>query len=294
MSGLPKVAVQGAPGCFSHAAARGLMGELELVPCRTFQQLFDAVATGRAELGIVPVENALAGAVVENLDLLSQRGLPVVAETYLRVEMCLVAPPGSRIEALTAAGSHPVALRQCGDFFARHPHLRSVVAHDTAGAIQELMEGRAEYDAAIGPALAAELYGAEILQRGIEDHSNNYTRFLVISGEGEAGVRGEIGKATDTAGASPTRKASLSFTLPHRPGALHAALGLFAAEELDLTRLESRPIPGRPWEYRFHADVRMDEGAGFDRALTALRALSPEVQELGRYREAEIPGVSNG
>ncbi len=272
-----RVAVQGAPGCFSHAAGQELFSDLELVPCASFRELFEAVRSGRADRGMVPVENALAGAVVENLDLLGRMELPVVAETCLRIEMCLAARPGVLLSDLTAVGSHPVALRQCGDFLAQHPGIRPVVAHDTAGAIQELMAGGTEYDAAIGPALAVQLYGAVLLHRGVEDHRNNFTRFLVIAREEE-----------DTT--AEADKASLIFTLSHRPGALHGALGIFAAESLDLTRLESRPIPGRPWEYRFHADVRITGSGDFDRALAELRRMAPEVQLLGRYRAAEVPG----
>lgn len=300
MSGLPspphRVAVQGEPGCFSHAAAVDLYGELILVPCRDFTDLFAAVEDGRADRGMVPVENALAGAVVENLDLMASSGLHAVAECYVRVEMCLVGRPGSLVDDLSAAGSHPVALRQCRDFFAVHPHIRPVVSHDTAGAIRDLMAGESGFDAAIGPALAAELYGGEVLRRGIEDHTTNFTRFLVVAREATRAPTapgGDLGGPVAPSG-SVAGKASLAFTLPHRPGALHSALGLFAEEQLDLTRLESRPIPGRPWEYRFYLDVRTGDGAGFTRALDRLGAFAPEVQLLGRYAEADVPGVDLG
>lgn len=278
-----RVAVQGVPGCFSHAAAVGLFDEIDLIPYRDFVGLFDAVRSGRADRGMVPVENALAGAVVENLDLLVRSTLHVVAESYVRVELCLVGRPGSRVDQLTGAGSHPVALRQCRVFFEEHPHIQSRVTHDTAGAIDDLMSGEATFDAAIGPALAAELYGGEVLRTGIEDHRTNFTRFLVVARDQES-----------TAPRSATDKASLAFTLPHRPGTLHAAIGLFAEAQLDLTRVESRPIPGRPWEYCFYADVRTGEGDVFDRTLSRLKELAPEVWVLGRYPEQEAPGTEGG
>lgn len=287
-----RIAVQGEPGCFSHAAAVGSFGEVELVSCPDFPTLFDAVREGRAQVGVVPVENALAGAVSENLDLLVDRNLVAEAEIYVRVELCLAARPGPdeadrAMRGLTAAASHAVALRQCRRFFASHPHIRSVVTADTAGSIKDLMAGAGAWDAAIGPALAAELYGARILARGIEDDPRNFTRFLVVRPAGGE-ERGPPGPAPGHP-VTGFLKASLVFTLPHRPGALHRALGIFADRGLDLTRLESRPIVGRPWEYRFHADIRGEDGAALRAAISALRRHAPELRVVGTYPEAEIP-----
>jgi prephenate dehydratase len=286
-----KVAVQGAPGCFSHAAALVHFGDLDLVPCRDFPDLFAALVDGRADRACVPVENALAGAVTENLDLLVRSPVTAVAETYVRVEMCLAARPGTRLEDLTAVGSHPVALRQCRRFFEERPGVREVVAADTAGSIRDLMEdSEVRWNGAIGPALAADLYGAEVLARGIEDHPRNFTRFLVVArNAGEPPSPRVPGVTPGDPPGQPSPKASLAFTLPHRPGALHEALGVFAREGLDLTRLESRPIPGHPWEYRFYADVRGAVGETFDRAVHALGELSDEVSVIGRYAEVEAP-----
>ncbi|MDT8368654.1 MAG: prephenate dehydratase domain-containing protein [Longimicrobiales bacterium] len=287
-----RVAVQGEPGCFSHAAAlehyRTLEPHdaLELVPCRGFDELFAAVLDGRADRGCVPVENALHGAVSENLDLLVHHPLCAVAEVYLRVEMCLAVRPGSTLDAVRRVGSHPVALRQCRRFFSEHAGLEELVAHDTAGSIRDLMNDPAvRWNGAIGPALAAELYGAEVALRGIEDHARNYTRFLIVARDGEA--VGENAVTAEVAAAG--LKATLAFTLPHRPGALHQAIGVFAAEALDLTRLESRPIAGRPWEYRFHVDVRGASGAAWDRAMIGLDRLSDGVRVIGRYPEVSPP-----
>lgn len=282
MSRPTRVAVQGAPGCFSHAAALEFFDAVELVSCDDFPELFAAVEEGRADRGMVPVENALAGAVTENLDLLVRSPVHAVGETYVRVQMCLVAPPGRAIPELTAAGSHPVALRQCRGFFSQHPGIRSVVSHDTAGAIRDLMAGDAGFDAAIGPALAAEMYGGEVLERGIEDHPRNFTRFLVVAPQGVEAPR-----------RSSKDKASLALTLPHRPGALHTAIGLFAEARLDLTRLESRPIPGLPWKYLFYLDVRTGSGDAFSRVLERLDEMASELHLLGRYPEAEAPGAED-
>jgi len=281
----PRVAVQGEAGCFSHAAALHAFGQVTLVPCPDFPALFDAVHEGRAERGVVPVENALAGAVSENLDLFVRHRLVAVGEVYVRVEMSLVVRPDFDGDegGLAAVASHPVALRQCRRFFSAHPHLAAVVAADTAGSIRALMDG-ASWDAAIGPGLAAELYGATVLRRGIEDDSRNYTRFLVVAPAG----------ATD-AGTPASRswtgrsKVSLVFTAAHAPGSLHRAIGVFADRGLDLTRLESRPIPGRPWEYRFHADVRGPDAETLRGAIQALGAVTHRIWELGIYPEATPP-----
>lgn len=297
-----RVAVQGDPGCFSHAAALAHFGTLDLVPCRDFAELFAAVLEGRADRGCVPVENALHGAVSESLDLLVQHPLCAVGEAYVRVEMCLAVRPGTTASELTAVASHPVALRQCRRFFRRHPHVREVVAADTAGSIRALMAtappveadpaygreggdaGEPEqrtvggWDGAIGPALAAELYGAELLMRGIEDHPRNFTRFLIVAREEDAVPH----RGRDA-------KASLAFTLPHRVGSLHGALGILADAALDLTRLESRPIPGRPWEYRFYADIRSAAGGAWAGALAALGGLATDVRVIGVYPEADAP-----
>lgn len=285
----PRIAVQGEPGCFSHAAARGGYGELTLVPCPDFPALFAAVLEGRADRGVVPVENALAGAVSENLDLLVRHRLVAVGEVYVRVELCLAVRPGftGGEGDLTAAASHPVALRQCRGFFADHPRVEAVVAADTAGSIRALVEEETPgWDAGIGPALAAELYGAAILRRGIEDDPRNYTRFLVVARPGTDDGLELTGQ--ERTGQS---KISLVFTAAHEPGSLHRAIGVFAELGLDLTRMESRPIPGRPWEYRFHADVRGPDDGALRQAVMALGAVTHRIWELGVYSEARVPGA---
>lgn len=286
-----RVAVQGEAGCFSHAAALQHFGTLDLVTCRDFGDQFSALLEGRADRACVPVENALAGAVMETHELLVRHPVVAIAETYVRVEMCLTARPGTRLEELTAVGSHAVALRQCRKFLEATPLLEEVVAHDTAGSIRDLMHDPAvRWNGAIGPALAAELYGAEVLIRGVEDHSRNFTRFLIVTRRGDrrTKLREGIREMTPASGGR-SLKASLAMTLPHRPGSLHRALGALAAQELDLTRLESRPILGRPWQYRFFVDVRGAEGDRWRRALEILRSMASELHLIGHYPEAPPP-----
>ena len=263
------VAIQGEAGSFSHAAALETHGPaLALVPCPTFVDLFRAVETGKATRGIVPIENTLAGSVHENYDLLSAHALHVVAETELRIRHCLIATPRTTRPEIRRVASHPVALAQCRHFFLTNPDLVAVPAYDTAGSVRDLMSGKVEADAAIASKLAAELYGAAVLEEGLEDHAENYTRFLVV--------------ARDPASREAANKTSLMLSLGNTPGTLHRALGVFAAHGLNLTKIESRPLPGRPWEYLFYLDV-VEAGQGIAAALEELRAFTSGIRVLGTY-----------
>ena len=265
-----QVAIQGEAGSFSHAAALETHGpDIELVTCPTFEELFRAVESGQADSGMVPIENTLAGSVYENYDLLSAHALHVVAETQLRIRHCLIARPGATLAKIRRVASHPVALAQCRRFFVEHPSLVAVPAYDTAGSVRDMMAGGTAADAAIASALAAQRYGAAVLVEGLEDHAENYTRFLVV--------------AREPAPSERANKMSLVFTLPNEPGSLHRALGVFAAHGLDLTKIESRPRPGRPWEYLFYLDFLGDVRGGAGEALDELRGFAPEVRILGAY-----------
>ncbi len=267
------VAIQGERGAFSHEAAIQLAGpSVEIHACRSFDDVFDAVTSGQVGMGVVPVENTLAGAVQRPIDLLTTRDVHAVAETKVPIRLCLVAAPGTTLSQVRNAASHPVALAQCLRFFRAHPEIEPTAVYDTAGSIRDLMMGGVEYQAAIGSALAADLYGAVVLQSSLEDEPENYTRFVAIRPAGPIL-------------AVPRPKTLIAFTAPNVPGALHRALGCFVDEDLDLVRLESRPIPGSPWAYRFLADVRGRDAASHDRALTALREWSPDVRILGRFSE---------
>src|SRR6059036_649713 len=269
------VAIQGEAGSFSHAAALQALGpDIRLVPCPSFDELFRAVEAGGAARGAVPIENSLAGSVHENYDLLGAHTLHVVAETQVRVRHCLIARPGTERAAIRRVASHPVALAQCRRFFTTHPDLVAVPAYDTAGSVRDLMAGRADAEAAIASKLAAELYGAAVLEEGLEDHAENYTRFLVVAREPAARER------------AVANKTSLMLSLGNTPGTLHRALGVFAARGLNLTKIESRPLPGRPWEYLFYLDV-VDTGQGIAAALEELRPFTSGIRVLGTYPARE-------
>jgi prephenate dehydratase len=222
---------------------------------------------------MVPIENTLAGSVYENYDLLAAHTLHVVGETQLRIRHCLIARPGMLLSDIRRVASHPVALAQCRRFFTTHPQVVAVPAYDTAGSVRDIMAGGTTADAAIASALAAGLYGAVVLAEGLEDNAENYTRFLVVARE-----PAPIAQATKT---------SLLFSLANAPGTLHRALGVFAGRGLNLTKIESRPWPGRPWEYLFYLDVLSPAPADLQAALEELRAFAPVLRVLGSYPEPQ-------
>jgi prephenate dehydratase len=265
------VAIQGERGSFSHQAAVSVLGErLDLRPQPSFEALFAAVAGGEAERGLVPIENSLAGSIHENYDRLRAGDLHIVGETQLRVRHCLLARPGATLASIRRVASHPVALAQCRGFFAARPHVEAVAAYDTAGSVRDLLrsDGMAT-QAAIASRLAAEIYGAQVLMEGIEDDPQNYTRFLMLSRQPEP-----------VAGPG---KVSLVFTTPNVPGALHRALGAFATRGVDLAKIESRPLRGRPWEYSFYLDALGDPAGALGEALAELRGMAADLRVLGMY-----------
>lgn len=264
------VAIQGELGSFSHEAALRALGDrARVLPQATFTALFAAVCSGQAARGVVPVENSLVGSIHENYDRLKAHPLHIVAETQVRVRLCLVARPGMPLAAIRRVASHPVALGQCQKFFAAHPQLEPIPAYDTAGSVRDLFADGGAPDAAVGSALAARLYGAAILHEAIEDYADNFTRFLVV--------------AREPAPPEGAAKTSIVFTLPNVPGSLHRALGVFAKRGLDLAKIESRPIPGRPWDYAFYLDVLGDPSGELGEALDECRALALEFRILGSY-----------
>jgi prephenate dehydratase len=272
------VVIQGERGAFSHQAALQSLGAgIEVLPRQTFEELFAAVVDGQADRAVVPIENSLAGSIHENYDRLRARPLHIVAETMLRIRHCLIARPGASLASIRRVASHPVALAQCRDFFAKHPQIEAVAAYDTAGSVMDLLRPHGPVtQAAIASRLAAELYGGQVLLEGLEDDPQNYTRFLILAREA-------------VAAASPD-KTSLVFTLRNMPGALHRALGVFASRGVDLSKIESRPLRGRPWEYAFYLDVLGDPAGAVAEALEELRSLAGEFRVLGSYPN----GLGNG
>ena len=273
-----RVAFQGEPGAFSAEAAGRLLGsEIDLVPCETFEQMFSVVENGQCDHCLAPIENSLYGSVYQNYDLLLRHNLRIVGETYLRIVHNLIAPPGTRIEDVTKVYSHPVALGQCRKFFVIHPTMRPLVAGDTAGSVKMIMATREAGAAAIAGHSAADAYDAEVLIEGIEDDQQNFTRFLLLAPA--ESVEQESGGGED--------KMSIVFALENRTGSLYRAMAVFALRDIDLTRIESRPIHGRPWEYSFYVDfIGNTNKPRIRHALDHLREFATWVKILGCYRRA--------
>ena len=269
-----RVAFQGEPGAFSEAAAIQLLGEsTKTVPRATFEAIFRSIADGTAEAVLAPVENSLAGSVVRVFDLLLENQLAIVAETILPIEMQLIALPAATLGDIRSVASHPMALAQCERFFAAHPKWKRVPAEDTAGSVREIMSRGDKSRAAIAGRRAAEHYRGVVLAERIQDNPENFTRFVLLVPDKEA-----AGWLTKDA-----RKTSLALRLAHRPGSLLAALEPFAKHGVNLLKIESRPIHGRPWEYQFFIDLEAEDAANLDHALAEVRKATSQLRVLGRY-----------
>ncbi|HEU4983428.1 MAG TPA: prephenate dehydratase [Acidobacteriaceae bacterium] len=269
-----RIAIQGEPGSFSHEAALGVAPGATILPCAVSADVFAAVDEGRADCAVIPIENSLAGSVAEHYDLLLTQDVAIESESLLRIRHNLIAMPGTKLEQIERVSSHPVALAQCRGFLEAHPQMQVVPFYDTAGSVKRLMEQSDAKAAGIASAQAARHYGGEILAAGIEDNPQNYTRFFLIR-------RRELVRVDPN-----PDKVSLAFKVENRPGTLVAALEVFAGLGTNLTRIESRPVPGRPWEYVFYADYQLSSPEIADEAIKLLSAHCSIVKELGRYRAA--------
>jgi prephenate dehydratase len=253
--------------------------DLEIVACTVSAQVLAKVVSGEVDGAVLPIENSLHGSVAEHYDLLLELPVQIERESLLRIRHNVIAMPGVKLEAVRKVMSHPVALSQCRRFLAAHRELEVVPFYDTAGSVKHLMAAGLRDVAGIAPELAAVEYGGEVLVAGVEDHVENYTRFHLVRRAGEA-------ERTDAANVAVEDKMSLAFAIEHRPGTLVAALERLASAGVDLTKIESRPVPGSPWEYVFYVDVRFDQAAKAEAGLAALRAHCRMVKVLGRYRAA--------
>ncbi len=237
-----RVAFQGELGAFSFAAARKLLGtNINTCACQSFKDVFEALESGSATHAVIPIENTLHGSVHENYDNLVQYDLPIRGETSIRISHHLIALPGFGFANVRRAFSHPVALNQCRRFFEKYKTIQPISFYDTAGSVKMLKEQRPEGAAAIASEAAAEIYGGTILKRNIEDDRQNFTRFFLLTKQ-----------AASTRTATGEWKTSLVFSTPNVPGALFKAMACFALRDLNLTKIESRPLRNKPWEYLFY------------------------------------------
>ncbi|HTZ95663.1 MAG TPA: prephenate dehydratase [Terriglobales bacterium] len=267
-----RVAIQGEVGSFSHQAALRMVPGCTIAPCACSAEVFDLVVRSRVSSAVIPIENSLAGSVAEHFDLLLTCNVFVQKEFRLRIVHNLIAARGVRVEEIHRVYSHPVALDQCREFFRRHPKLEPVPFYDTAGSVKHLMEAGLRDAAGIASRQAAGVYKGKILAAGIEDDKRNFTRFFLVS-KARRIVRG-------------ANKTSIAFIIGNVPGALHRALGIFASRGINLSKIESRPIRGRPWEYSFFADFLRGDDMVSRSALRDLRGITERVKVLGVYRAA--------
>lgn len=269
-----RIAIQGEPGSFSHEAALKLVPYAAVVPTSLSADVFAAVSDGSVDAAVIPIENSLAGSVLEHFDLLLTHDVQIERETLLRIRHNLIGMPGATLDDIGRVFSHPVALAQCRRFLAEHSDMQSFAYYDTAGSVKQLMELRDRHAGAIASTAAAEHYGAEILVPDIEDNPENYTRFFLIR------------RTTEATTAPDANKVSIAFSLENRPGSLVAALSALAALGTNLTKIESRPVHGRPWEYIFYVDCQVHTREEAGRAVSVLAPHCAMVKSLGVYREA--------
>jgi prephenate dehydratase len=271
-----RIAIQGERGSNSHMAAIEMLGEIEIVPCSLSAEVFEAVLSGRVDAAVLPIENSLHGSVAEHYDLLLEQAVRIDRESLLRIRHQLIAAPGVRLEEIRRVLSHPVALSQCRRFLAGFTQAQAMPFYDTAGSVKYVMAEGLRDTAGIAPELAAAEYGAEVLVAGVEDHAENYTRFHLL----------RRANAPEPQGLPQADKLSLAFAVEHRPGTLVAALEQLREAGVDLTKIESRPVPGRPWEYVFYVDFRFAAEAAANHAVRLLAPHCRMVKELGRYAAA--------
>jgi prephenate dehydratase len=292
-----KVAIQGELGSFSHEAAERMLPGCVVVPCARSVEVFDRVQRGSVAAAVIPIENSLAGTVAEHADLLVARDVFIQGEFLLRIVHNVIAAPGVKLAGLRKVLSHPVALDQCRDFFTHHPRIEPVPFYDTAGSVKHVVTHRLQDAAGIAGQHAAREYSGKILQAGIEDDKRNFTRFFLIrkgAAPPQAIAKARKGSATSTgrkprqvpSGPGGANKTSIAFKVKNVPGALFKSLSVFALRDISLSKIESRPMRGRPWEYVFYVDFLRGDDEPARNALRHLGEVADFVKVLGIYPAA--------
>jgi len=279
---MKRIAIQGVSGAFHDIAARQFFRdeEIEILPCITFKEVFDSISDEQDVLGIVAIENTIAGSLLPNYNLLRESGDVVVGEHKLRISHCICALPGQQLGDIQEVYSHPIALRQCEDFLEKNHHIRAVEADDTALSAKEIADAGVKGRAAICSSFAARMYGLEILADEIETNKRNFTRFLIVAHPATAEkMRPQLS----------INKSSVVFTLPHEEGSLAKVLSILSFYHINLTKIQSLPIIGREWEYQFYINLTFDDYGRYRQSLDAIRPLLKDFQVLGEYGEAATP-----
>lgn len=277
---MQQIAIQGIPGSFHDIAAHQFFAssEIESICCDTFEDVFTSMRSNPEHcLGLMAIENTIAGSLLHNYELLRDSGDRIVGEHKLHVEHALLCLPEDDWNTLTEVNSHPVALMQCRNYLQRHPSLRAVEAYDTAGAAADIAREHLRGHAAICHASAAELYGLKVLENCIEDNKHNFTRFLVMADAECRSIKNPFGFPN---------KSSIVFALPHEEGSLAQVLAILSFYKINLTKIQSLPIIGREWEYLFYVDLQFDDYHRYHQSIDAVRPLTRELRQLGEYQAA--------
>ena len=278
---MKRVTIQGIHGCYHDAAARNFFKdeEIETIPCETFPEMFNTLRNDASLYGIVAIENTIAGSILPNHELLRQSNLQIIGEYKMHISHVLAALPGDTLESITEVNSHPMALMQCEQFLQRHPHIKMVEKFDTAGSAREISERHLAHHAAICGKYAAELYGLNILAEDIQTIKRNFTRFLIVA---------DPATASDGASSRPQRnKTAIVFTLSHTQGSLSKVLTIFTFYDINLSKIQSLPILGREWEYRFYINLTFSDYMRFKQSIDAVKPLINDFKILGEYDEFE-------
>ena len=273
-----KVAIQGIRGSFHDIAAHQYFGnqQIQLICCSTFEQVFENIRRDPTAIGMLAIENTIAGSLLHNYELLRDSETTIVGEHKLRITHSLCCLPDDDWNTINEVHSHPVALMQCRGFLANHPDMKAVEAHDTAGAAKYIAQHQCRGWAAICNTAAAKIYGMKVLQEGIEDNKHNFTRFLVTS---------HVNKADFLRPIDRVNKASLVFALPHEEGSLSQVLSILSFYKMNLTKIQSLPIIGHEWEYMFYVDVTFDNLTRYRQSIDAIMPLTKELKVLGEYQD---------
>ncbi|MCM1349158.1 MAG: prephenate dehydratase [Firmicutes bacterium] len=278
------VTIQGVAGCYHDAAARHYFAlhhpevEVDTLPCNTFPQMMDKLDSDPQLVGIMAIENTIAGALLQNHELLRKSSLTIVGEYKMRISHVLAALPGETLESITEVNSHPMALMQCEQFLNHFPGKKIIESFDTAGSARDIAQNNLRGHAAICGKYAAELYGLNILAESIETNKRNFTRFLILADPLSAPELKPSECSLD--------KASIVFTLPHTKGALSKVLTILSFYDINLSKIQSMPIIGREWEYRFYVDLTFNSYARYIQAIDAVRPLISDFKTLGEYTQS--------
>ena len=277
---MKKVAIQGVPGSYHDIASHQFFKreEIELICCSTFEEVFRQMKADSNVIGMIAIENTIAGSLLHNYELLRESGATIIGEHKLRISHSIMCLHGEDWSTLTEINSHPVALAQCREFLQQHPQLKVVETEDTAASARDIKEKGLKGHAAICSKYAAELYGMKILQEGIETNKHNFTRFLVIC---------DPWMADELQDHTRKNKANIVFSLPHSEGSLSQVLSIFSFYKINLTKIQSLPIIGREWEYLFYVDVMFNDYLRYKQAIGAVSPLTKELKILGEYEEGK-------